>query len=42
MGEPVCGVLLGDVLWATTQLAPKSTTDTIVALAFIMSNPPER
>jgi hypothetical protein len=35
----VCGVLLGDVLWAATQLAPKSNTDNIVALAFIMSKP---
>ena len=37
--EPVCGVLLGDVLWAKVQLAPKSNTDNIVALAFIMSDP---
>ena len=37
--EPVCGVLLGDVLWAKVQLAPKSNTDSIVALAFIMSDP---
>jgi hypothetical protein len=30
-------VLLGDVLWAATQLAPKSNTDNMVALAFMMS-----
>ena len=30
---------MGDVLWAATQLAPKSNADKIVALAFIMSKP---
>ena len=36
--EPACGVL-GDVLWATAQLAPNSNTDIIVVLALIKSDP---